>query len=73
MLTIDQVDTMLQDIGPQQVFTVVFLKQDGSERAVEGFLEGGWKDGGLVCPMKETSSGKWKSFNKSKVVSIEIP
>ena len=68
LIDTETVQSFLDNIGGHP-FTVTFLKKDGSERSLTGMLDPNGKRSENV-PVMEMSSGKWKSFNINRVVSI---
>ena len=70
LMEVDTVQSFLDNIGGHP-FTVVFLKKDGTERTMAGMLDPNGKRSENV-PVMEMSSGKWKSFNINRVVSIVV-
>ena len=70
LMEVGTVQSFLDNIGGHP-FTVVFLKKDGTERSLTGMLDPNGKRSENV-PVMEMSSGKWKSFNINRVVSIVV-
>lgn len=72
MLTQDEVQFKLNQIGYDRRFTVIFLKKDGKQRKLVGSMEK--PDGEPKCKtavaVKEEDTGMWKSFCIDRVLSI---
>jgi hypothetical protein len=63
-----EVQMFLDNIG-YNPFTVIFIKKDGSQRALTGTIEPKDKRSTAV-PVKDEESGMWKSFRVDSVLSI---
>ena len=74
-MTPTQVQNTLKAIGYDNEFTVVFIKKDGTERRITGFMEvptDGNKSKENV-PIKVTqgeAAGSWRSFRLDSVTDI---
>lgn len=75
MLTANEVIAKLKTIGHHVPFTVTFIKKDGSERVITGWLELPPKDNKQEFPENvpvASEEGGWKSFNINRVLSISL-
>lgn len=71
--SVEEVDTLLNMVGYQTPFTVIFLKKDGSQRAMKAMMEkptGPQKNPNSV-PVMDLEKGQWRSFNKDAVIYLE--
>jgi len=77
MLTTTETQQKLKSIGYYKEFTVVFMKKDGTERKITGFMEepeGELKKQSTAVPVKVTqgdAAGQWRSFRLDSVLSID--
>ena len=69
-LPVEIVQQFLDSIGGR-VFTVTFLKKDGSLRVLTGMIDDNGKRM-VNVPVMELDSGLWKSFNINNVVCFEV-
>lgn len=67
-LSPEEVQTFLDNIGGQ-TFSVIFLKKDGTQRKMVGYIEPNNKRSEAV-PMMEAETGQWRSFRVDSVLSI---
>jgi len=67
-LPVETVQHFLDNIG-SEVFTVIFLKKDGSQRLLTGSIEPKDKRS-VAVPVMDLESGMWKSFRVDSVLSI---
>lgn len=73
MLTKQEVQKKLDTIGYNRSFTVVFLKKDGTERVLHGWMEppvAGQAKVTSAVAVKEKNTGLWKAFRTDSVLSI---
>jgi hypothetical protein len=69
-LPVNIVQNFLDNIGGR-VFTVTFLKKDGSLRVLTGMIDDNGKRM-VNVPVMDVESGSWKSFNINNVVCLEV-
>ena len=73
MLSKDEVQFKLNQIGYDRRFTVIFMKRDGTQRKLTGAMEK--PEGEPKCKtavaVKEEDTGFWKSFRIDSVLSIK--
>lgn len=73
MLTQEEVQQKLKQIGFYKEFTVEFVKKDGTKRVLRGFMEppvNGKPKSPSAVAVKETDSGVWKSFRTDSVENL---
>lgn len=73
MLTKQEVQKKLNTIGYNRSFTVVFIKKDGTERVLHGWMEppvAGQAKVESACAVREVNTGNWKAFRLDSVLSI---
>ena len=76
-MTKDQVQDQLNAIGYLTEFTVIFMKKDGTQRKIKGFMDkpkAGVVKNPDVVPICVTDQdgafGQWRSFRTDSVLSI---
>ena len=73
-MTKDQVQHMLNNIGYNNEFTVVFIKKDGTQRKITGMMETPTKEpNGVSVSVMVTegeAAGQWRGFRLDSVLSI---
>lgn len=75
MLTQEEVQQKLKQIGFYKEFTVEFVKKDGTKRVLRGFMEppvNGKPKSPSAVAVKEINSGVWKSFKIDSVSNLTI-
>lgn len=75
-MTPQQVQNTLNAIGYDNEFTVVFIKKDGTERRITGFMEvptdpdSGNKPNVPIKVTQGEAAGSWRSFRLDSVTDI---
>ena len=73
MLTKQEVQEKLDTIGYNRSFTITFIKKDGTERVLHGWMEppvAGQAKVESAVAMREKDTGEWKAFRLDSVISI---